>query len=465
MSNARWSRSREITAGLLLIMGVLRYLHSAVSGASSPETWLTLSDQLRPLIEKIWHGTPVAQTIPHMESTFRYGPFFYLIAGPFVSLTRSTQAIHDALLIIAHLCFWTTLYLIDRRMLRSEHWTIRVCAVGIGLNFTPILESLRCACLDTWEMLAITAGFFLFTAGARWGRDLAAAPLVAGILTKLMPVIPLLFVLRRRWRSAFVAAATTLAILAVGHAAYGPEMGFGFPRRALKVMTNFGSQWPVWWENDSPRGLVYKALAGFRLPPGSSASPGGPLRYTYETYFLVLPPALRHGVDLVMTGAAAILVVFVVVRLWQWRPLPEAEELRILGGFSTAIVVHHLVSPYSTHQYLPSTLLAYAFVLCCILRRLVSRIEKAASLASLVLIGTIIPKTALVSIVGLARLNARLHSAPQLDAGQLYTFYGLPGIGLILLAAVVLRLQWKLVAPADESTGNQPAHPAALTIC
>jgi Glycosyltransferase family 87 len=448
VQSVRLRRTLGLAAGLLFTGGIVRYLHSAVLGAASPETWLTVSDQLRPLIEKIWHGVPLTQTIPLLASAFRYGPVLYIVAGPIVAATRSAQTIHDAVLVIGHLCFWLTLYLIDRRMLRPAHWTIRVIVVGVALNFTPALESLRCGCLDTWEMLAITAGFFLLTSTVRWVRHLSAAPVVAGILTKLMPVIPLLFVIRRRWKSALVATATTVAILAVGHVAYGPEMGFGFPGRAARVMMSFDSEWPLWWENDSPRGLAYKAFAGFALKP--SAVVNGKPRYSFDSYFIKVPSGPRRIIDLAMDSAAVMLLAFAAVRLWGWRFSPGLETLRILGGFASAIVIHHLVTPYSTHQYLPATLIAFVFVLCGFLKRYVTRGEVSLALLSLILIGNIVPKTIIVWMLGLSYLNAKLHSAPQLDAGKLYTFYGLPGIGLILLAVVVLRLQRKLVVNSQQ---------------
>ena len=66
-------------------------------------------------------------------------------------------------------------------------------------------------------------------------------------------------------------------------------------------------------------------------------------------------------------------------------------------------------------------------------------------LISLILIGNVVPKTVLVKLTAMQWLNDRFHSVPHFADHQMYTFYGVPGIGVILLGIVVLRLQWKVV--------------------
>jgi hypothetical protein len=444
-------RKSSWLAGVLLIGGIARYLYSAVLGSGAAGVWITLADQLRPLIARTWHGVPFDETIPLLPDALRYGPTFYLVAGPIIAATRSLDTVHHALTIFGHVCFWLTLWLIDRRLFRNEHWSIRAIFAGVALNFTPQLETLRCACLDTWELLSMTAGFFVFTSTLRWRRELAAAPIVAGILTKLVPILTLLFVIVRRWTAVFVAAATTLVILALGQIFFGWTMGFGFPQRALNVMLLFGAKkYPFWWENDSPRGLLLKALSGFHLRPG--------------VWYIDVAPDARRIVQIVMTAAALALLAWVMLRLWRWSASGDDDTLLVAGGFASAIVLHHLISPYSTHQYLGGTLLPYAFVLAFLVRRSVRRIDLILAALSLILIGNIAPKSIIIRILCVAKLNALRHSAPQLEAGQLYTFYGFPGVGLILLAIVVFRFQRTLTrgslsVSADEKEWNSEAHP------
>jgi hypothetical protein len=414
-----------------LAAGLFRYVYSSIVRALNPQAWITVPDQLQPLVNLLWHGTPVKESLHLLSEFFRYGPTLYLVSAPIVAATRSHDVIHYALLALAHLFFWLTLYFIDRRLFASSHWTIRVLFVAVGLNFTPILESLYGATLDIWEMLAVVAAFYLYTSSARRGPEWSAVPIAASIMAKLMPLLVLLFLFVRRRMTIVISAVTALLILIAGQLFFGPEMGFGFPARALQAMLIFSKGWaPVWWENDAPRGLVYKALTGFRLPPG--------------VLFVQISPGLRHGVDLAMTVLGLALLAFVVVKLWRWEETGPGD-LRVLGGFSTAVVLHHLISPYTTHQYLPSTLLAYAFVLVCALRGLLTRSQAVMAVLSLFLIGNLVPKSLIVFAMGLGWINRHLHSAPHLEGHQMYTFYGFPGIGIVLLGIVVLRLQWKLV--------------------
>lgn len=412
--------------------GLVRYVYSSIVRAMHRDAWSTVADQLQPLVYLLWYGTPVVDSLHLLSQFFRYGPTLYLVAAPIVALTRSFQTVQYGLVALGHGFFWIAVYLIDRRLFASAQWPVRLLMLGVALNFTPILESLKGASLDIWELLAIVAAYALFTSRSR--APWSAVPVAASIMAKLMPLLLLLFLFVRRRITAVVAAVTALLILVAGQLLFGPEMGFGFPRRALNSIFIFSSGWaPVWWENDAPRGLVYKALTGFHLAPGA--------------VLVSIDPGLRRVVDAVMTLLGLALLVFVIVRLWRWRPA-EHDPFLVLGGFSSAIVLHHLISPYTTHVYLPCTLLAYAFLLLCALRGLLTRAQKVMAVISLFLIGNVVPKTLIVVLLRLDWLNERFHSAPDLAGHQMYTFYGFPGIGVVLLGLVVLPLQWSLVKRA-----------------
>jgi hypothetical protein len=416
---------------LFLAFGLFRYSYSAILKALHPNAWITLPDQLQPLVQLLWHGTPIRDSLHLLSDFLRYGPTFYLIAAPVIAVTRDMDVVHYTMLALAHVFFWAALYLMDRRLFRRYDWTVRLFMVAVALNFTPALESLFGATLDIWELLAVVAAFFLMTSRSHRGAAWAAVVISANVMAKLMPLLVLFFLFLRRWTTVLVSAVTALVIMIAGQLFFGWEMGFGFPQRALYAMFIFGADWaPIWWENDAPRGLVYKALTGFHLAPGE--------------LYLTIDRGLRRGVDVGMGLAGLALLLFAIVKLWRWKGT-EREELRLLGGFATAVVLYHLISPYSTHQYLPSTLLAYAFVLVCALEGLLTRTQGVLAAISLVLIGNIAPKSIIVLLTGMRWLNARFHSAPHFADHQMFTFYGIPGLGVILLGIVVLRLQWKLV--------------------
>ncbi len=422
----------RIGVTLFAAYGLARYVYSGILDALAPGAWFTIPEQLQPLMNLLWRGTPIRDSLHLLSDFLRYGPTFYLVSAPIIALTRNEDVIHYVLMALSHLLFLGSLYLLDRRLFASSHWTIRLLVVGLALNFTPALESLRSATLDIWELFAIVVAFYLCTSPMRRGRDWAVVAISLNVMAKLMPLLVLLLLfVRQKFRAVLISAATALVIIVAGQALFGPEMGFGYPKRALYAMSVFGREAiPLWWENDAPRGLVYKAATGFKLEP--------------DMLFTKIDPGGRRVIDATMTVLGLSLLVFSIVKLWRWRGADD-DMLRVLGAFSTAIVLYHLISPYSTHQYLPSAIVAYAFVLVCALEGMLSRAQAVMVLISLVLIGNVVPKTVLVELTAMQWLNDRFHSAPHLADHQMFTFYGLPGIGVILLGIVVLRLQWRLV--------------------
>jgi hypothetical protein len=417
---------------LFVAYGLARYVYSGILQALDPHAWITVPEQLQPLMNLLWHGTPVRDSLHLLSDFLRYGPTFYLVSAPVIALTRNQDVIHYVLLALSHVFFLGALFLLDRRLFSSSHWTIRLLFFGTALNFTPALESLRGATLDIWELFAIAAAFYLYTSAMRRGREWAVVVISVNVMAKLMPLLVLLLLfLRGKIKAVLISAAVAIVIIIAGQVLFGPELGFGYPKRALYAMSEFGrGPYPLWWENDTPRGLIYKTVTGFKLAPGE--------------LYVRIDPGVRRAIDAVMSILGLALLVFSIIKLWRW-PGPDDDKLRILGAFSTAIVLYHLISPYSTHQYLPSTIVAYAFVLVCALEGLLGRVQAVMALISLALIGNIAPKTVLVKLTAMQWLNDRFHSVPQYADHQMFTFYGLPGIGVILLGIVVLRLQWEVV--------------------
>lgn len=443
----KWLRSVAI---VLVIAGMFRYGYSAIYFPLVNEPWKTVHYQLEPLLDYLWHGRPLAESFAERTSPWgvRYGPMLYLFVHPLAVLARSDQGVHYALLAVGHLCFWVSLYFIDRRLFSASSSAIRLLVVGVALNFTPALEAMACTCLDMWEMLAVVSGFFLFTSRVRWQQTVAVVPVMLGVLTKLMPIFVLVFLVIRRRAVAIVGCAVFIIVLTLGHFLYGGEMGVGYPLRVARVAAYQASSGiALWWENDSFRGLAYKALTGFKLEPGQ--------------LHMVLAPSTKAAVDGVMTFVVVGGFIVVCWKLWRWRYAEGLDETRILGGFAVGVIFLHLLGMYSTHQYWPILLLAFAFLFRCAQWRLLSKAEQGMALAALLFIGNILPKSIFVWLTGMGWLNSTFGSAPAFRPDQMYTFYGFPGLGLVLLAIVVVRLQWRLCKGWEVAVARDQKEPSS----
>lgn len=420
----------------LAVAGVARYLYSAVYQAVINEAWGDVRGQSYALREYLWHGQSVAETMSQLQvSQMRYGPVFFLVTHPLALLGANDRALELLLLGFAHLCFWLTVYLIDRRFLSSSPWPVRLLFVGVALNYTPILVTLATKTLDMWEMMFIAMGLYLLASPSSWQRRVAGVPVMLGVFTKMMPVLVFVFVVTRSRIAGAIGLFAGAIALTMGHLLYGPVMGWGFLLRVPDIINNRTFPEALWWPNSSLRGIVYKILNGFHLPAGLPRP---------EWYLAVDPESMAvANAGLVILSVAVL--VFVGLKLWRWQPLAELEPIRLLGGFALAVVLVPVFAPFSTEQYYVSSLIAFVFLLRCAQLGHVSRTEGYLALVALFLVGGILPRTVFVLLSGTWLLNMMVQSAPDLMPIEVHLFYGLPGMGLLILTVIVMRVQWRLV--------------------
>lgn len=414
--------------------GVVRYLYSGVFAAMRNGYWAVIRRQLSPLLEFLWRGQPIAATMASFDpEQARYGPVTFLVAHPLALFTGSPRAMELTLLAFGHVCFWITVFLIDRRFFSRTAWQVRVLFLGLALNFTPILITMGEKAWNLLELVLVTTGLYLATSSSPRLRRLASVPVAAGVLTRLTPALVMVSLAVRHRVSAVVGLATGAVILTVSHILYGAPMGWGYLAR-LPGIVGFTQHVGASWTNNSLKGLVYKFINGFHYDEALLNAP------------MVVDPshaAVADGILLVFTFVA---LAFAIIYLWRWRagPDPELERLRTLGAFSLGVVLIMLISPFAAMPYMCSFILAFALLLRAWELGLLHRSEIVMGLIALVLIGNMLPFTAVVWLSGAPWLNRVRHSAPSLAFNETFEFYGWPGYGVILLTVTLMRLQWRL---------------------
>jgi hypothetical protein len=434
----------------LAALAVVRF-SAAVAGYGVP-AWF--DEELNPLVRFVAQGQPVSGI-----DMRQYGVVTYLVFDPAIRLLGPdfhTLALYG--LLPAAAASLGALALVGARLFPGD-WRALLLLALVWFAFEPLLYVVSQRMVDSWQLFFLSLAFFCWTSSSPRWRLATGVPLALATLTKLLPALLLVYLLVRSWRAAVVGLAAVAGLLGVGQLRYGPEMGFAYPFVLLASGRDAVANWSTHYENNSVRGLIYKAAAGFRLEGDTTA-------YVLSRDWL---PVL----NVVAYVAAGLLIVYL---LWvAWRSRGPASSERRGVEFGLAVVTMLLVSPHTAQDYTVAMLPVLALWAALWSRRWPAAWPApltVAAILSAVLVGVFVPMNVMSRIVPIDRLlaltsnaNNVLFTSEQIGSGiGAWDFFGFPGIGLVLgfAVSVVLerRSRARLAQPLSIAQADRSQRPA-----
>ena len=426
--------------GVVLLGVIVRMFTSAIFYEIARDTWM--SEQLPPLYD-VFAGRPV--------STFNIrqsGVALFLLMDPVVRWGWQGPAVEAWTLFLAAGSLIGGYALLVRRFFRGDlHAQLLLAIVWFGSTPTILILSGRAP--DTWETFFLSLGLFLYAAPKGIHR-LTGVPLAFGLLSRLLPGAVLLF-LAVRGRAAFVIGiVTSIALLAVGQLLYGDTLGFGYPSALAQNLPRAGYDFAAHHENNSIRGLMFKAAAGWRL------NGDGP------------SVVLGDWAPIVNVLAYVPITAMFLYLLWRtWANRDVLSVARRCMEFSWAIVVMLLISPQTVHGHMIMVLPAFAGLLY--LWRAQQPRPWPAWLVATAAVGVLLvagPPSVMAQIVPVVPLMALSGNAsvnffgPNIGS---YDFMGFPGLGLIVawIVFAYLDARWRVAEGVVETRPRVPAPGAA----
>lgn len=416
-----------LAAGAFASLG--RFLYTAF-GYGIP-AWF--GEELPPLIGLLSRGEPITAI-----DLRQYGVVTFLVYDPAVRLLGPDfHPLSVYGLVVSLTASFAAFVLVAHRLFAGNRRAALLLAL-VWFNFVPLLYVVAQRMVDAWQLLFLSAAFVLFTSSNPRLRLLAGAPLAAAAMTKILPAFLLAVLLVRDWRAGAIGCAVVVGLLGIGQVLYGSLMGFGYPIWLLSAGGNTVALWSTHYENNSVRGLIYKAAAGFRLQPDS------------KTY--VLDPSWEPFLNLLTYAVTLALVGYLLIVAWRSRSRTAPSRRGI--ELSLAFVTMLLVSPHTAHDYTVVMLPVIAFWVALWLRGAPSRWPPAllvAGVSSAFLIGVFLPMSVMSRIVPIdGLLAATRNGANSYFTGDpigrgigAYDFLGFPGLGLLVAWVVVAVLEYR----------------------
>jgi hypothetical protein len=421
------SRACLVMLGVLAAAVVGRFVSVAVSYGIP--AWF--DEELNPLVRRVMLGQPITAI-----DLRQYGVITYLVFHPAIALFGPdfhTLAVYG--LVPALVGAVGGLVLVGARLFPGNWRALLLLTIG-WFAFEPLLYVVSQRMVDAWQLFFLSLAFFCWTSTSSRVRLLTGLPLAVATMTKLLPALLIVYLLIRSWRVGLVGVVGVVALLGVGQVVYGTDMGFGYPFVLLAGSHDTVANWSTHYENNSVRGLIYKAAAGFRLQGDTTA-------YVLSRDWL---PVL----NVVAYVAAVLLIVYL---LWvAWRSRGSASPERRGVEFGLGVVTMLLVSPHTAQDYtvavLPVLALWAALGWRGWPRPWSAPLVGAAVLAAL-LIGVFLPMSVMTRIVPIDRLLEVTHNAQnalfttdQIGLGVgAWDFFGFPGLGLLVAFGVSVTLE------------------------
>jgi Glycosyltransferase family 87 len=386
-------------------------------------------EELNPLIGLVSRGQPVTQI-----DARQYGVIVFLVFDPAVRILGPNLAA------LATYAGWVALLatslafaLVVRRYAPHNVAHLLVLVVAWS-SAVPLLYVIAQHMVDAWQLCFLSASLFLFT-GSKRQRQFAGLPLAAATMTKLLPAFLLVYLFVRSWRAGLIGLAAIGVLLAIGQLMYGSLMGFGYPLAMLAGGGDTVARWSTHFENNSIRGLLFKIGAGFRLQG--------------DTTSYILDPRLIPLLNVLAYGLSAALIGHVLFAAWRGRNHDSLARRSI--EFSLAIVTMLLVSPHTAQDYLVTVLPVLAvwlFLWARSLPRAWSLGQTTLAALAALLIGVFVPMNLAARVLPIGwLLNVTDNAHNVLFVDQIgsaigaYSFFGFPGLGLLLGWLLLARLE------------------------
>lgn len=375
------------------------------------------AEQVLPMGQELVAGEPI-RAIDQRQ----YGPVALLAIEPILRTVGFGPLLNIYVALLGFVAAGASYWLVVPRLFTDPR--ARLLIGLLWFSAAPLLISLRARSIDVWQLFFVAAGLFLF-ARDRGPSSYSAVPIVAGALTKLLPGFLLVYIFLRAPRIGLLGGFAALLILAAGHVAFGPLLGFSYPLAIAGSLASGAARFSLQWENNSLVGVAQKVASGFRVEPAPTGLNSG---YLMTSDMTELATAMAR---IVAVAAAAYFFWTVVV-----RRRPASWERRSFE-FCFATMTMLLISPQTSHEYMvmalpPLVLLLYLWHSG--LPRKWPRPLVISAVASGVLISVFVPVSPAVSLLQLDRLwvatgNGDLGATAPIG---IYQHFGLPGLGLVL---------------------------------
>ncbi len=361
------------------------------------------------------------------QTAMRYGPLYSLIILMLLSFDPILNNWGFFLLLLDYFFLFFSLILAYYAFFKSRPYSQLSFIIGIIIlfNFSSVYYVLFIKNVDIWQMFLIFYGFYFFL---REKYFKTAVSLVSATFIKLLPAFFLNYMIMRNKRVLFGVVIVSILILSTGQFVFGvSDFGFKYVYNiGLKIInpSKDSVAGSAWFENNSIKGILLKAFAGFKL--GSNS------------FNIELDPLKERIAGIIYLITAFSGWVYVLYLGYNVKTDDKTTDLINLGIVS---VVMLLISPSTSLEY--TILLIPAFMIGCIFI-LYFNIPKSFHiyfLLAYLLLGHLVPLSIFQLVLPLDYLNIVLENhVLNTSTGESYKMYGFTFSGMVFLLIFFLKV-------------------------
>ena len=440
------SRLTMALIALAIVYSIAHFVMSGVIFALRTPNVGQVVEELQPLFRLFTTGEA---TVDHPR---QYGPIFLMLFHPVYRLDLADHTVLSWYAYGLDLAAIVIAFVATFDAIRT--WAMaRGARVGgpmllaLGLlwaNFSPLYGVLVIKNVELWELALIAVAGAAMLRGRRW---VVAWSIAAAALVKMLPLVFIPYLLLRDRRTFAYTLVALGVLVTISQSLYGTAMGWGY----LPAIVNaaFGGDGygnvlgMTWHENVSLRGVVLKAF-GYLDQRARSVD---------LAFYVTLLPGMQQ------TARTVALLVWVIGVFWTGvtllRRSRRPEPSRTYWDWALIGLMMLVLAPQISQDYMVLALGAFSFVLaaCMLYGTRVAWIEFA---IAVLLVGNVVPRGVFSRFVLIDPVIA-VTGYTHLTRSEAYQYFGLPLIGLLVLARTWMRLSEAGEAPAPTATSGPDA--------
>jgi len=414
----------------LILYTIIHFIHGGIYQPLiiNKTKFTQINEESLPLYEFLYNNKTIELTNPR-----QYGPVFFFIMLPFMSIFNEKSYMSIILFIVAQITMLFSFYIIYNLLFRNIKGGLFYLFL-IWFNFNPLYYNMGTKAPEFWEILFISIALYFIIDKREY---ISGTTITLATLIKILPVVYFYYFLLRKWNAFFWGTLSMIIMLSISWFVFGYNMGLYYLYFIITRPLGQVTFVQAFYENITIKATITKIFAGFKMKYTLEEVMSRELGL-FEGYSFVFN---EHNAFLINTIYTLILICGLLFFAWVCFKLNQNKksELILFGLISITMI---LFSPHSSWEYTVLLLPAFAIALYFLITDKLNTILKSLFCLSYIFLGVPIPMKIFVHLLPLNYLN-NIFCNNIFDLSESYKAYGFPTIGLIAIYLFFIILALK----------------------
>src|SRR3989344_488792 len=202
----------------LILYTIIHFIHGGIYQPLiiNKTKFTQINEESLPLYEFLYNNKTIELTNPR-----QYGPVFFFIMLPFMSIFNEKSYMSIILFIVAQITMLFSFYIIYNLLFRNIKGGLFYLFL-IWFNFNPLYYNMGTKAPEFWEILFISIALYFIIDKREY---ISGTTITLATLIKILPVVYFYYFLLRKWNAFFWGTLSMIIMLSISWFVFGYNMG------------------------------------------------------------------------------------------------------------------------------------------------------------------------------------------------------------------------------------------------